>query len=62
MAAINEHTGDSITSKSSEAYRGNFDAIFRKQEPKCDHAYVSKMDSYRLICVKCGQQEGTNEH
>jgi hypothetical protein len=61
MSAINEITGDSITSKSSEKYRENYDGIFRKQEPKCDHTYVPKMDSYRLVCVKCGQQEGTNE-
>jgi len=33
MTAINDITGDSIATKgSTEAYRNNFDAIFRKKE------------------------------
>jgi len=31
MSAINEHTGDSLVSKSSEKYRDNYDSIFRKK-------------------------------
>lgn len=36
MTAINDITGDSIATKgTSESYRNNFDAIFRKkEEPK----------------------------
>ena len=34
MAAINDITGDAIqTRKSSEAYRNNYDLIFRKNKP-----------------------------
>jgi hypothetical protein len=64
MATSNDITGDSIVSKNSDKFRENYDSIFRKPtevKPKCDHTYVSKMDSYRLVCVKCGQQEGWNE-
>ena len=61
MATTNSITGDLMVSKSSEAYRDNYDKIFRKAnevKPKCSHRYVSKMDSWSLICVKCGQQKG----
>lgn len=35
MAAINDITGDAITTKvASDAYRDNYDAIFRKKTPE----------------------------
>jgi len=61
MATTNDITGNLLVSKYSEAYRDNYDKIFRKSnevKPKCFHRYVAKMDSWCLICVKCGQQEG----
>lgn len=39
MAAINDITGDSISTKvSSDAYRNNFDAIFRKPKQETEQA------------------------
>jgi len=37
MAAHNEHTGDLIQTKPSAKYADNYDAIFRKEQPKQDH-------------------------
>ena len=34
MATKNDITGDSLVSRSSEAYRNNYDAIFGKKEKK----------------------------
>ena len=39
MATINEHTGDPIVSKSSEAYRDNYDSIFRKKPQVCTRGH-----------------------
>ena len=39
MSAINEHTGDQIVSKSSEAYRDNYDSIFRKKPQVCTRSH-----------------------
>jgi len=40
--------------------RDNFYKHLTELNPKCDHSYVPKLDSWCLICVKCGQQEGEN--
>jgi len=37
MASHNEHTGDAIQTKPSTKYADNYDAIFRKEQPKKDH-------------------------
>lgn len=39
MSAINEHTGDSLVSKSSEKYRDNYDSIFRKKPQGCTRSH-----------------------
>ena len=39
MSAINEHTGDFLVSKTSEAYRDNYDSIFRKKPQVCTRSH-----------------------
>lgn len=39
MSAINDHTGALIVSKSSEAYRDNYDSIFRKKPQVCTRSH-----------------------
>ena len=43
--AKNDITGDSLTSKTSKAYRDNYDAIFSTKEQKPEYKK----------CEKCGQ-------
>lgn len=52
MATTNDITGDLLVSKSSEAYRDNYDRIFRKKAPLkvCYYESITKR-----ICSKCGQ-------
>lgn len=39
MSTINEHTGDFLVSKTSEAYRDNYDSIFRKKPQVCTRSH-----------------------
>ena len=39
MATTNNITGDLLVSKSSEAYRDNYDKIFRKKSQDCTHSH-----------------------
>lgn len=50
MVAVNDITGDSLVSRTSEAYRNNYDAIFGKKE---------KTNEQRTRCND-GQLAGTD--
>ena len=55
--AINEVTGQSLVSKYSEAYRSNYDSIFKKVDAalECSHSYPDKSFSEVYpVCVLCG--------
>ena len=39
MATTNDITGDILVSKSSEAYRDNYDSIFRKKPQGCTRSH-----------------------
>jgi len=39
MSAINDHTGDLLVSKSSKAYRDNYDSIFKKKPQGCTRSH-----------------------
>jgi len=56
MAAINEITGDSITSKYSSKYNENYNSIFRKldTEVECNHLYGQYLSEVYPVCVLCG--------
>lgn len=50
MTAINDITGDAIATKgSSESYRNNFDAIFRKKEEPSKLVPESTQDELHWI-------------
>lgn len=51
MVAVNDITGDSLVSRTSEAYRNNYDAIFGKkkgnnseQRSRCDDGQLAGTD------------------
>jgi hypothetical protein len=44
MSAINEHTGDSLVSKTSAAYRDNYDKIFRKKQDL--PSYITRTETH----------------
>ena len=50
MVAVNDITGDSLVSRTSEAYRNNYDAIFGKkgttneQRTRCDDGQLAGTD------------------
>jgi len=65
MVARNEHTGDKIqTKETSEAYRDNFDAIFRKaaefniekEIAKQNKAYLDMVE--QQCCGRCSPCSG----
>lgn len=56
MSAINEHTGESMVSKSSEAYRDNYDGIFRKKPQVCTRSnpHENMSEECEETVVHCG--------
>jgi len=54
MAAKNDITGDSLVSRSSEAYRNNYDAIFGKKGKK-DEQRTGCVDGF----VESGKENGS---
>ena len=53
MSTINEHTGDFLVSKTSEAYRDNYDSIFRKKPQGCtrSHPHDNMREDWEGITV-----------